>query len=67
MTEDEKKKVPPLTDEEILWVRHDKKRAEAWGIVWTSIKRTGGIAVAFITMAYFFWDFIVTLVKKAAG
>ncbi len=59
------KKVPPLTDEEILWLRMDKKRAEAWGLVWNTVKHVGGGVLLIIAAYWALWDSFVKMVESA--
>ncbi len=49
---DSRNNVPPLTDEEILRLREDLKKSEAFNIVFQASKRIGGIALSIIA-AYF--------------
>lgn len=57
--------VEPLTKEEIQWIREDKRRAEAWGIVWNSVKNVGGILLGMIAAYWAFWDFLKSVIKQA--
>jgi hypothetical protein len=55
----------PLSDEEIRYVREDKKHHDAWGIVWTSVKRIAAIILGVVAAYWAFWDMFKKIIKQA--